>query len=177
MKPYPDQILRSIRYSLDTVIIPQLTDGWARYEARTMDKMLEHLELRWRHEARLLLEDSHDLQGLFAELAGQLESVTADSEAARDLAAEMRTAVEAGVGLPGRVPGVEELTERNDAYRALLVRTIETLDEIMGDDRAHAELLREEIGRYLRREIDRDNELAQPTHMSFAPPKPKKGNA
>ncbi len=172
MKPYPDQILRSIRYSLETVIIPQLADRWARYEAKTMDKMLEHLELRWHHEAKLLLEDSRDITGLFDRIGPRLSQ---DDETPSRLLNDLQDAVTAAYDLPERIPSVEELTEHNDSLRGLLVQVIETLDDTTGIDEDSLTDLRDDVGRYLRREIDRDNQLARPTHMSFAPPKPKEG--
>jgi len=173
MKPSPVQILRSIRYSLETAIIPRLDDRWARYEAKTIDKMLEHLELRWTHETALLLEDSHDLAGVFERLAPQIEALSADDRAR--LIDDMRAAAEGTAELPERVAGVEELTDHNDSLRAVLVRVIESLDETTDPNDGSLSEIRDEIGRYLRREIDRDNQMAHPTHMSFAPPKPKEG--
>ncbi len=174
MKPLPEQILHSIRYSLETVIIPQLDDRWARYEAKTIGKMLEHLELRWKHETTLLLEGSRDLADVFEKLAPQIEVLSGDHKGRPRLVDDMRSAANRADGLPKRIAGVEELTEDNDSLRALMVRVIESLDEIAETSDDSLAEIRDEIGRYLRREIDRDNQLAHPTHMSFAPPKPKK---
>ncbi len=169
MRPSPVQILRSIRYSIETAIIPRLDDRWARYEAKTINKMLEHLELRWTHEAALLLEDSRDIAGLFETLAPQIEALFEDGRP--QLIDEMRSAAEGAAELPQRVAGVEELTDHNDSLRAVLVRVIESLDETTDPNDGSLSEIRDEIGRYLRREIDRDNQIAHPTHMSFAPPK------
>ena len=66
MRPFPDEILRSMQYSLQTYVIPNVNDKWGTYVAKVMKKMLLHLELRWKLEGPLLLEDIADLRTLLA---------------------------------------------------------------------------------------------------------------
>jgi preprotein translocase subunit SecA len=172
MRPYPDEILRSMRHSLDEVIIPAVDDAWARYVAKAMAKMLEHLELRWLHEADLLVEDTRDLHDLFQSLERRL-STEGDPQVTAGVAAALRPVLSDpdAEDVPAR--SVADLAQRNERYRADLIDVIASLDELIDTAPDLEAELREEVRRFLRREIDRDNTMARPTFMSFAPPKPK----
>ena len=73
MRPYPDELLRSINRSLTEVIIPNIGDDWARYVARSMEKMISHLELRYKHELEYLATDTAELDALLRELRPALD--------------------------------------------------------------------------------------------------------
>ncbi|MCZ7527170.1 MAG: hypothetical protein M5U14_12780 [Acidimicrobiia bacterium] len=181
MRPYPDEILRSMRDTLDQSIIPNLRDQWAVYAAKVMDKMMEHLEIRWRREAPLLAEDTEDLLGV---LSGLRDALGGPALAGHDGLAGLRGRVDAGVAeavdRPADPTSIVSLTEHNEALRRLVVDAIEAMDAAAAAEPGLGEVLaapREDIRCYLRRELDRDVELARPTFMSFAPPKPKKAGA
>ena len=61
MRPFPDEILRSMQYSLQTYVIPHVNDKWGSYVAKVMKRMMLHLERRWKLEGPLLVEDIADL--------------------------------------------------------------------------------------------------------------------
>jgi hypothetical protein len=172
MRPYPDEILRSIRHSLDEVVIPAVDDAWARYVAKAMGKMLEHLELRWLHEADLLLEDTRELHDLFVTLEKRL-AAERNPHVTEGVAAALRPVLSDPDARDVPAPSVAELTKRNERYRADLIDVIATLDDLADTAPDLEARLREDVRRFLRREIDRDNTIARPTFMSFAPPKPK----
>ena len=46
MRPFPDEILRSMQYSLQTYVIPNVNDKWGSYVAKVMKRMMLHLERR-----------------------------------------------------------------------------------------------------------------------------------
>src|SRR5690242_4646776 len=73
MRPYPPELLRSMNQSLTEVIIPNISDDWARYVARSMEKIITHLELRWEHELGFLAADTAELDELLRELRPELE--------------------------------------------------------------------------------------------------------
>lgn len=179
MRPYPDEILRSMQFSLDTYVIPNVDDKWGSYVAKVMRRMLIHLERRWEFEGPLLVEDIDDLRGLFATLGDQLSAL--DGPAAGDEAARLvellgRALDDSDEPITGYV-SVRELTERNEQLRETLVQVIEGLDgleEVAAD--GELETPRHEIRSYLRRQTDRDKQLAEPTFMSFAPPSEQKGS-
>ncbi len=174
MRPFPDEILRSMQFSLDTYVIPNVDDKWGSYVAKVMRRMLVHLERRWELEMPLLVEDTRDLHTLFTLLSGALQEVDGTAE----LTAAIRRTMTENEPEPSGLPSVRSLTETNEAYRATLSDVIEGLDALadQGGEPAQLVPIRDEIRQYLRREVDRDNQLAEPTFMSFAPPTPSKGD-
>jgi hypothetical protein len=175
MRPYPDELLRSMNQSLTEVIIPNIDDDWARYVARSMEKMIAHLELRWRHELEFLALDTVELDELLRELRPSLEegglAGRSELNTVRSTIAERLDGTDP---LPS-APDVAGLNATNDAYRGTLQTTIEGLEAAAADDelRERLEPLRERIRAHLRRELDRDMVLAEPTNMLFGPPLPK----
>jgi hypothetical protein len=153
MRPYPDEILRSMRFSVDTYLLPNLTDKWALYVARSMKRMLVHLERRFDLEGDLLVEDSRDLQQLLARLGDGLPDELAGQLA--DLDAEY----------PREFVRVATLAKDNEYLRDLLDRTIRSLPAGVRHDQARAD-----IRACLHRQMQRDVQLAEPTFVSFAPP-------
>lgn len=171
MRPYPDEILRSMQHSLQTYVIPNVNDKWGAYVAKVMKKMLLHLELRWKLEGPLLLEDTADLRALLTSLRTPLTApVLAKDDDARELVARIDASLaETGTPPVGYV-SIESLTETNEVLRETLVSVIGACD-LLAERGFEATLAaaREEIGAYLRREVDRENQLVAPTFMSFAP--------
>lgn len=175
MRPYPEDLLRSVRESLNSVIVPNLADDWARYVAKGMEKIVLHLELRWRHELEFLARDTVELDGLLRELRSALDSgpLAGRPELAQVSAALAGRLERAEVlQAPPDVPG---MYAQNEAYRATLVTVIDEMEKAAHDLtlREQLEPLRERIRAYLRRELDRDVTLAKPTYMLFGPPLPE----
>jgi hypothetical protein len=171
MRPFPDEILRSMQFSLQTYVIPNVNDKWGSYVAKVMKKMLLHLELRWKLEGPLLLEDIMDLRAVLASLRAALSADAFDKDDdARTLVERIDTTLVETRELPAGYVSVEALTQTSEALRETLVTVIETCDLLaergFGSTLAPA---RDDIRAYLRREVDRDNQLVEPTFMSFAP--------
>jgi hypothetical protein len=175
MRPHPDELLRSINKSLSEVIIPNIGDDWARYVARSMEKIVSHLELRWRHELEFTAEDTAELDELLRELQPALADL--DDERVRQVSDAIRAQLEADA--PPPAPDVGRLLAANEAYRATLQEVIHGLESAAGDAelRDRLEPLRERIRAYLRSELDRDRVLAEPTDMLFGPPTPRPAKA
>ena len=171
MRPYPDELLRSMRRSLNEVIIPNLADDWARYVAKGMEKIIVHLELRLLHEPTFLVQDTDELKELLAGLADDLVGEPlVSSDALVTLADDLRATAAA---LPAEGVDVRTLTEANEVQRGALVRAIETMEVAAQSDPAlgeRLEPLRERMRAFIRRELDRDIKLAEPTFMLFGPP-------
>lgn len=159
MRPSVEELIASCRHSLREVILPNLSDQWATYVAKAMDRILDHLAVRWELEACLLAEDSGELRALLAALA----EAAAGSAELNAAAGTLRVAArQPGAAAP--VP-VSTLAEENEALRMELRRFIEALDVAAGD----ASEMHESILAFLRRQIDRESRLAQPTFMYFGP--------
>jgi len=172
MRPFPDEILRSMQYSLQTYVIPHVDDKWGSYVAKVMKRMLLHLERRWKLEGPLLLEDITDLRSMLGSLRTSLSSSPFErDDDARRLVIRIDTTLAETKELPTGYVSVESLTRLSESLRETLVAVIETCDLLA--ERGFEGLLapaRGEIRSYLRREVDRDNQLVEPTFMSFAPP-------
>lgn len=177
MRPYPGEILRSMQFSLDTYVIPNVEDKWGSYVAKVMRRMLIHLERRWQLEGPLLIEDTHDLRDVLAQMGDRLTNLEGD--AAGDTAAHLidlvGTALDETAEEPSGYVSIEQLTGRNERLREALVGLIEGLDRLAGEV-GHEQLdpLRHDLRLYLRRQTDRDKQLAEPTFMSFSPRTEKK---
>lgn len=172
MRPYPDEILRSMQYSLKTYVIPHVGDKWGSYVAKVMTRMLKHLELRWKLEGPLLLADIADLKTMLGSLRESLSAAPFErDEVASKLVGRIDEALVETRELPAGYLSVEALTGIDEILRETLVTVIETCDLLAerGFEQALAPT-RAEIRSYLRREVDRDNQLVEPTFMSFAPP-------
>ncbi len=173
MRPYPDELLRSVRHSLTEVLMPDLGDDWARYVAKGMEKILLHLEVRWRQELDLVARDAAELDGLLRGLRSDLaaEPFSGDAAVAGVLAAAARPLDH---GPPPAPPDVDALYARQAACRAALVEVIETMERAAADAglRVGLEPYRERIRASLRRELDGDLVLTEPTFMLFGPPTP-----
>lgn len=171
MRPFPDEILRSMQYSLQTYVIPNVNDKWGVYVAKVMKKMLLHLELRWKLEGPLLLEDIADLRTVLASVRAALSAPAfAKDGDAGSLVARIDATLADSRELPAGYVSIEALTKVSEALRETLVAVIGTCD-LLAERGFEAVLApsRDEIRAYLRREVDRDNQMVEPTFMSFSP--------
>ena len=75
MRPDPDELLRIMRKSLKTVVTPAVCDEWPSYVAKSIERVLEHLERRWLHEIRFLADDTEEMRELFSGLKADLAVV------------------------------------------------------------------------------------------------------
>ena len=155
MRPNPDQLLQSLRVSLNDTVAPAVTDRWARYVATAMDLVLQHLQLRLAGELDTIGADNADMALSLAELAS---STTNERLAAAIAPAE-----------PDSTPGeLASATELNERLRARVVDALRVVDEAPADD-AEAARCRDELHRLIRRQVDRVGALVAPLHMSFGP--------
>lgn len=166
MRPDPDELLRLMRTSLKTVVTPTVSEEWPAYVAKSIERMLEHLERRWRHEIRFLADDTEEMRELFAALAADLAGVDGVRGVVEDLGELLH-----GPSLASRAVTYQELSAENQSHRAALERLIVSLDA--SEDAERAEGVRAPIRAYLGRQLARDVELAEPTFMRFGAPTPK----
>ena len=137
MRPYPAELLRSLRHSLREVVIPAIEEPWPRYVAKAMEKLLEHLELRALHEERLLAEDITELDEVLGALAESFAHAPLASSVALSAWRSLPPPA-SGAGAPGhggesgagvgQVQGLQALNDGNEARRAHLVAAIEAMD-------------------------------------------------
>jgi hypothetical protein len=145
-----------MRYSVDTYLLPQINDKWALYVARSLKKMLVHLERRIESEGELLVEDSRELQALLIEIRdGGSTGLPAD---VAEHIAELEPAYER------EFVSVKDLSDDNEQLRELLDGIIRSLPPSEDFDP-----IRTKVRHYLRRQMARDGYLAEPAVISFAP--------
>lgn len=166
MRPNPDELLRLMRKSLKEVVVPAVGEEWPTYVAKSIERMLEHVERRWSLELGQLAADTEELRELFGSLLDHLESAGGVSGAGA--AGEMR-ALLAEQSLASRAVEFAALSAENQAHRQILESLIVSFDE---DSEAHdvAVTARPAIQDYLARQLDRDTELAAPVYMRFGAP-------
>ena len=139
--------------------------------AKSIERVLEHLERRWLHEIRFLADDTEEMRELFSGLKADLAVV--DGAAVDEVGAvvEELDHLLNEPSLASRAVAYQELSAENQSHRAALEKLIVSLDAFEDDDRNEA--IRVPIRAYLRRQLARDVELAEPTFMRFGAPTPK----
>lgn len=159
MRPSPDELLMSLRVSLNDGLLPHVTDRWARYVGTAMDLVLQHLQLR---------------------LAGELDAIEADNA---DMAATLANVASRGNGSrwvppldalpepaelrPGSLTSATELNETLRGQVVAVLRWLDATDPDGQDDELRA--VRDDVHRLIRRQVDRINPLVEPLYMSFRP--------
>ncbi|GAA0997340.1 hypothetical protein GCM10009555_094720 [Acrocarpospora macrocephala] len=156
MRPSPDDLLDSLRLSLNETLLPHVEDRWARYAGAAMDLLLQHLKLRLAGEGDALAEDSADMLAVLAAIGGSAAALGGEWDSLAELVA----------GAAGDPPG--DATARNEQLRGVIVAVMRWLDEAEGADPAVQDL-RDEVYRLVRRQVDRTKPMVEPLFMSFRP--------
>lgn len=81
MQPLPEDVLADARAILDTVIRPELPDGFAREQAGLLSNLLEHVRLRTTLEFAALVEDCRDMRAVLGPLAPEAVAAVPDPAA------------------------------------------------------------------------------------------------
>ena len=105
MRPRGDELLRSARWTLEHLVAPTVTDPLARSYLRAVDSLLEQVEIRFREEWPVLLEELDDLRRLLPALLGHAPELDRAVATALDHA-------EGGVARGEDLPAVEERVDR-----------------------------------------------------------------
>ena len=171
MRPDPDELLRLMRTSLKTAVTPAIPDEWAAYVAKSIERMLEHLERRWTNEIRFLAEDTLEMRDLFARLRTDLQTRGAPINDRIRQTIDTFDGLLSDASLAEHAVTYQEISAENQAHRGALEQLILGLDAL-GDDPG-ADALRTPIRAYLGAQLARDVELAEPTFMRFGAPTPK----
>ena len=75
MKPTTEEMLRSFKVTLETVIIPDLQSPWPQASAHSMTRLIDHLLARIEKEDALVMSDNENMRALLTS-AGQPPSET-----------------------------------------------------------------------------------------------------
>lgn len=169
MRPSPDELLDSLRLSLNESLLPKVEDRWARYVGTAMDLVLQHLKLRLAGEMDALAEDSADMLRVLAAIAGRAAALAERS--GRDGSPRWEELADIVAGVAGRTgdrPEPEDAVRRNEELRGVVVAVMRWLDDAEGAG-AEVRELRDEVYRLVRRQVDRTKPLVEPLFMSFRP--------
>ena len=71
MRPTAEEMLASLRLSLNDTVMPNVEDRWARYVGTAMDLVLQHLQLRLAGELDIMPLDSLDMSETLAAVPAQ----------------------------------------------------------------------------------------------------------
>lgn len=169
MRPTAEELLASLRLSLNDTVLPKVEDRWARYVGTAMDLVLQHLQLRMAGELDTMAADSLDMADTLAAVAGRAVRQGEEGGPGGDRWVALLQRL-------GTVPPeaatqrLDEAVARNEALRGQVVAVLHWLDEVDpgdGDPDLHA--VRQELHRLTRRQVDRLAPLVTPLYMSFRP--------
>jgi hypothetical protein len=169
VRPTAEELLASLRLSLNDTVALKIEDRWARYVATAMDLVLQHLQLRLAGELDTMDADSLDMAETLAAVAGQ--AVRHGEEGGQDQDKWSALLQRLGTAAPGDpARRVDEAVARNEALRGRVVDVLRWLDEIDPDD-VDPELhgVRDELHRMVRRQVGRLVPFVEPLYMSFRP--------
>ncbi len=172
MRPYPDEIIQGIRWSLENAVIPDLSNDWPQEVAKNCLTLLAVLELRWRKEPQFLTEDTAEMRALFEEtLSSFSRSPLASEERLTSLGSELQRTLNAQYSGEEESGPFAPLAAENEAFRETLIQLIDGIEEVAEDGKHASEFdkLRHEIHRFLRRQTNRDIQLALPGSMTLRP--------
>lgn len=169
MRPSPDELLASLRLTLNETLLPKIEDRWARYSGTAMDLVLQHLQLRLAGETDALDADSADMIAILAAIGSRAAALGAESGEDGPRWGEL-----ADLALsPAPEQATRDLgdaTARNEELRGSVVAVMRWLDETdaRGEIPAVQEV-RDEVHRLVRRQVDRTKPMVEPLFMSFGP--------
>ena len=152
MMPTTEQMLAAVQLALREHVVPQVSDQWAQSALRSVEVILNHLQVRTAIEGPMLHGDTQELVDLLkpaAELAG-----FADAGLASFL---------------DEAPAVLAGYARVDALQALNHRGREALDRLLvhchGRDDAGSRAYLAELRAWLLRHADRESSLFFPVYV------------
>lgn len=176
MRPTQEELLATLRTSLNDTLVPAIDDRWARYVATAMDLVLQHLSLRVTGELDTLTDDSADMASVLAGLAQRAADAGRTAEQAGDHDAAAAWEALALIAVQTQAPTettLTPLTRQHEHLRATVVDALRWLDAAEGvvDDAGRA-TLSDELHHLVRRQTDRMTEIVRPLFMAFGPVAP-----
>jgi hypothetical protein len=150
LRPRSDEILRSVLWSFEEFIAPELSDPYAVSVGHTITNLLRHLALRVELEPPALFAGNSELRALLADIAGYARAAGPE-ELADDLERTL------GATPASEYPSASRLVDDALALRAALDRAIRSLQAAPSESEEYQALrarVRDWIGRALAREAE-----------------------
>ena len=151
LRPRADEILRSVLWSFEEFIVPELSDPYAISVGHTITNLLRHLALRVELEPPALFAGNAELRDLVADIVSYAHAADL-AELAEDLETTLAATAPAT-----EYPSISQLTDDALALRAALDRAIRALQAAPSETEEYVQLrarIREWIGRALSREAE-----------------------
>lgn len=164
MRPRTDEILKSLLWTFDEWIVPDVTTPYAKSLTLTMGNLLRHVILRVELEGDLLFEDNRDLRAVLGEVGGFIEGLKPVPDGLSGTGAEIAAALGQEYHGGDVYPSVARLVEEATALRWVLVHAIDALQgarDALSDDSAYL-AARQAIRDYLGRQLDREGTMIEP---------------
>jgi hypothetical protein len=173
VRPTQEELLATLRVSLNDTLVPAIEDRWARYVATAMDLVLQHLSLRVTGEHATLSEDGADMAAVLAGLTRRAaDAGRAAEQAGRHDAAAAWESLALIAGRTPRPAGttLAAQTRHHEQQRATVVDALRWLDSAEGvvDDVVRA-TSSDDLHHLVRRQTDRMTEIVRPLFMAFGP--------
>lgn len=153
MMPTTQQMLAAVQLALKEHVAPKVDDEWAQSALRSVDVILNHLQVRVPVEGPLLHEDTLELATL---LAGAKDRLGLDDAALSAFIAEARQ-------LPAAYPAAEALQALNHRGRETVNTLLEHCHARKGD--AGAEAVHADLRAWLLKHADREGGMFFPTYV------------
>lgn len=172
VRPTQEELLATLRASLNDTLMPAIEDRWAGYVASAMDLVLQHLSLRVTGEADTLIDDSADMAAVLAAVAQQAARAGRAAEQSNDVDGARAWEALAGVASRRVLPAdfsLASLTQQHEQLRSVVIEVLRWLDAADGVENAALSALRDEVHHMIRRQTDRMTELVRPLFMAFGP--------
>jgi hypothetical protein len=151
LRPRSDEILRSVLWSFEEFIVPELSDPYAISVGHTITNLLRHLALRVELEPPALFAGNAELREVLAAIAAY-----ARAAGLAGLADDLERTLEATTSASD-YPSISRLTDDALALRGALDGAILALQAAPSESAEYVELrrrIREWIGRALDREAE-----------------------
>lgn len=164
MRPRTDEILKSVLWTFDEWIVPDVTTPYAKSQTLTMGNLMRHVILRVELEGDLLFEDNRDLRDVLARSGEYIDGLEPGSDALRKAGSEITEALAKSFHGGDVYPSVARLIEEATALRWALSHAIETLQGVrdtLAGDAAYTQA-RQSIRDYLGRQLDREGQMIEP---------------
>jgi hypothetical protein len=151
LRPRSDEILRSVLWSFEEFIVPELSDPYAISVGHTITNLLRHLALRVELEPPALFAGNAELRELLADIAAYA-TAAGGAALADDLERTLAATTPAS-----DYPSASRLTDDALALRGALDRAIRALQAAPSESAEYLELrarIRQWVGRALAREAE-----------------------
>ncbi|MCC6381657.1 MAG: hypothetical protein IT304_04070 [Dehalococcoidia bacterium] len=160
MRPRADEIVRSVAWTFDRHIVPDLTDPFAKSLALSLGYLLRNVEQRLREEGPALWADNREIRETLGSVRALIKTTpgAAEREPFAALVAEIDAVLARQFRGPDDYPTLESITDEATALRWPLAHAIGAL---RGDpapfEPADYERVRGEIRAYLKRQLERES--------------------